>query len=82
MTRKFKKKSRSKKKLKSETKSASTDEVISKADVGSENVVRLKVTVRKGARIESVPLKKLEKLANKKGLYWELNDDWLILYGL
>ena len=47
----------------------------------SEEIVRLKVTVRKGARIESVPLKKLEKLANKARRYWKLEDGWLILVG-
>lgn len=60
----------------------STNEVISGLTVTSEDVVRLKVTVRKGARVESVPLKKLEKLASKTKLYWELKDGWLILYGL
>ena len=81
MTRKSKKKSRPKRKLKSETKSVSTDEAISEVDVISENVVRLKVTTRKGTRIESVPLKKLEKLANKTKLHWEMKDGWLTLYG-
>ena len=56
--------------------------MISKANISSDNVVRLKVTVRKGARIESVPIKKLDKLANKKNLHWKLEDGWLILYGL
>jgi len=63
--------------------SISTEEVLPKTEVDSENVVRLKVTVRKGARIESVPLKKLEKLASKTRLHWKLKDDgWLILVGL
>jgi hypothetical protein len=70
------------KKRKAKMASISTAEILSKAEVDSDSAVRLKVTIRKGARIESVPLKKLEKLANKKGLYLELNDDWLILYGL
>ncbi len=82
MARKQKKKPKVKKKTKPETRIVSTSEVITKAEISSENVVRLKVTVRKGARIESVPLKKLEKLANKTNLYWKLEDGWLILYGL
>ena len=82
MARKQKKKHSSKKKQKSDTKSVSTDEVISKVDIDSESIVRLKVTTRKGTRIESVPLKKLEKLANKTNLYWKLEDGWLILYGI
>ncbi len=82
MARKQKKKARSKKKPKTEIKSVSTDEVISKADASSDNIVRLKLTTRKGTRIESVPLKKLEKLASKTRLHWALKDGWLILYGL
>jgi len=62
--------------------SISTDEVLSKAEVDSENIVRLKLTTRKGTRIESVPLKKLEKVANKTKLYWKLEDGWLMLYGI
>ena len=50
---------RAKKKLKSKL-SISTKEVLSNAEVDSENMVRLKLTTRKGTRIESVPLKKLE----------------------
>jgi len=73
---------RSKKKQKSKIKPISTEEVLSNAKIDSENIIRLKVTVRKGARIESVPLKKLEKLASKTRLHWALNDGWLILYGL
>lgn len=73
---------RSKKKLMSKIKSISTEEELSKAEVDSENIVRLKVTVRKGARIESVPLKKLEKMASKKRLQWQMKEGWLILYGL
>jgi len=82
MGRKQKKKQPTKNKQKSETKLLSTDEAISKADVTSDNIVRLKLTTRKGTRIESVPLKKLEKLANKTNLYWKLEDGWLILIGL
>lgn len=62
--------------------SISTAEILSEAEVDSENVARLKATVRKGARIESVPKKKLEKLASKTKLYWKFEDGWLILYGL
>ena len=72
---------RAKKKLKSKL-SISTEEVLSNAEVDSENIVRLKLTTRKGTRIESVPLKKLEKLASKTKLHWKLEDGWLILYGL
>ena len=72
---------RAKKKLKSKL-SISTEEVLSNAEIDSENIVRLKLTTRKGTRIESVPLKKLEKVANNTKLYWKLEDGWLILYGL
>ena len=72
---------RTKKKLKSKL-SISTEEILSNAEVDSENIVRLKLTTRKGTRIESVPLVKLEKLANKTNLYWKLEDGWLTLYGL
>jgi hypothetical protein len=41
--------------------------------------IRLKVTVRKGARIESIPLKQLEKASGYKKKRWELKDGWLIL---
>jgi hypothetical protein len=41
--------------------------------------IRLKVTVRKGARIESIPLKQLEKATNYKKKRWEFKDGWLIL---
>lgn len=44
--------------------------------------MRLKVRVHKGARIESVPLRKLEKLASKTSRYWKFEDGWLILMGL
>ena len=68
-------------KQKPETKSVSTTEILSKIEVNSESIVRLKLTTRKGTRIESVPLKKLEKLANKTNLYWKLEEGWLILIG-
>ena len=60
----------------------STDEELSKVELDSENIVRLKLTTRKGTRIESVPLKKLEKLANKTNLYWKYEEGWLTLIGL
>ena len=82
MVRKLKKKSIPKTKQKPETAIVSTAEIISKADLSSDNIVRLKLTTRKGTRIESVPLRKLEKVANKTKLHWKLEDGWLILYGL
>ena len=63
-------------------KPVSTDEEISETEVHADNIVRLKVTVRKGARIESVPKKKLEKLATKQRLIWKLENELLTLYGL
>ena len=80
--RKLKKKSLPKKKQQPVTKIASSNEVISKTDASSDSIVRLKLTTRKGTRIESVPLKKLEKLANKTNLYWKLEEGWLTLIGL
>jgi hypothetical protein len=41
--------------------------------------IRLKVTVRKGARIESVPLRQLEKANNYKKKIWEIKDGFLVL---
>jgi len=70
------------KKFKSKVSQVSTNEIISGLNVASEDVVRLKVTMRKGARIESVPLKKLEKLASRTRLYWKFEDGWLTLIGL
>ena len=72
-----------KQKIKSKPKSnpVSTGKMISRAVINSDNLVRLKVTVHKGARIESVPLRKLEKLSTQSNLFWKLEDDWLILYG-
>jgi hypothetical protein len=60
----------------------STSEIIAGLNVGSEDIMRLKVTMRKGARIESVPLKKFEKLASKTRRYWKFEDGWLILIGI
>jgi hypothetical protein len=70
------------KKLKKEMSQVPTNEIMDGLDIHSEEIVRLKITVRKGARIESVPLKKLEKLADNKRRYWKLEDGWLILIGL
>ena len=70
------------KKIKSRIRSISTTEALSKVELDSESIVRLKLTTRKGTRIESVPLKKLEKLANKTNLYWKLEEGWLTLIGL
>jgi len=70
-----------KKKLESQMSQVPTNEIMAGLDVGSEGIVRLKVTVRKGARIESVPLKKLEKLANMKRRFWKFEDGWLTLIG-
>ena len=42
--------------------------------------LRLFVKVRKqGSRIESVPLKRLEKLSGYNKKRWEYKDGWLIL---
>ena len=42
--------------------------------------VRLRVSVREqGSRIESVPLKQLEKLSGYRWKYWKLKNGWLIL---
>jgi hypothetical protein len=75
-------KKKKRKKLEAKMSQISTSKIIDSLDVGSEDIVRLKVTVRKGARIESVPLKKLEKLASKTRHYWKFEDGWLILIGL
>jgi len=74
--------SRAQKKIKSRIRSISTTEALSKVELDSDSIIRLKLTTRKGTRIESVPLKKLEKLANKTNLYWKLEEGWLTLIGL
>jgi hypothetical protein len=74
-------KKKKRKKLEAKMSQISTSKIIDSLDVGSEDIVRLKVTVRKGARIESVPLKKLEKLASKTRRYWKFEDGWLTLIG-
>jgi hypothetical protein len=81
MVRKSKKKTKQNKK-KQKPKPTSTNEEISEIEFHGDNKISLKITVRKGARIESVPKKKLEKLATKQRLYWKLEKEWLILYGL
>jgi len=75
-------KKKMKKKLRKEMSQVSTNEIMAGLDVGSKDIVRLKVTTRKGARIESVPLKKLKKLASKTRLYWKFEDGWLTLIGV
>ena len=70
------------KKRKQKPKLASTNEEISEIEFHGDNKISLRITVRKGARIESVPKKKLEKLATKQRLIWKLENDWLILYGI
>ena len=72
---------RAQKKIKSRIKSISTNEALSKVELDSDSIVRLKLTTRKGTRIESVPLKKLEKVASKNQRHWKFEDDWLILFG-
>jgi len=45
--------------------------------------IRLFIRTRKqGSRIESVPIKKLEKLAVREKRRWEFKDGWLILEAL
>ena len=75
-------KKKKQKKLESERSQVSTSEIMAGFDIGGEDIVRLKVTVRKGARIESVPLNKLEKVASKARRYWKFEDGWLTLVGL
>jgi len=74
-------KKKKKKQSISEMSQVSTNEILARHDPSSEEIVRLKVTVRKGARVESVPLKKLEKLASKRRRYWKFEDGWLTLTG-
>ena len=68
-----------KKKLESKMSLVSTSEIMTGLDAGSEDIVRLKVTIRKGARIESVPLKKLVRLSKFRKKRWIFKDGWLIL---
>jgi len=44
-----------------------------------EKTVLLKISTRKGSRIESVPLKKLKGLALDKHRRWYLDGDFLVL---
>ncbi|MCW3984741.1 MAG: hypothetical protein NWE96_12250 [Candidatus Bathyarchaeota archaeon] len=41
--------------------------------------VLLKISTRKGSRIESLPLKKLQTIAKEKHKFWSLEGDFLIL---
>ena len=45
-----------------------------------EKTVLLKISTRKGSRIESVPLKKLQLLAVDKHRFWSLEGDFLVLH--
>jgi hypothetical protein len=45
-----------------------------------QKTVLLKITARKGSRIESVPLKKLQSLAADKHRFWSLEGDFLVLH--
>jgi hypothetical protein len=45
-----------------------------------EKTVLLKISTRKGSRIESVPLKKLQLLAADKHRFWSLEGDFLVLH--
>lgn len=77
-----KRKTKAKNKNKQKTNPISTKEPTTQNELTSENIIRLKLTTRKGTRIESVPLKKLLSLANSKQLYWKMDGNWLLLYGL
>lgn len=49
---------------------------------GSVSKIRLFIKVRKqGARVDSVPLKRLVKLSECPKRRWEFKDGWLILEG-
>jgi len=45
-----------------------------------QKTVLLKISTRKGSRIESVPLKKLQLLAADKHRFWSLEGDFLVLH--
>ena len=70
---------KSKRKQKTKPKQISKNPIKPETEVDADNIIRLKITVRKGARIESVPIKKLEKLATKNRKQWEIEGEWLIL---
>ena len=74
-------KRKTKPKNKQKTKPTQTKEPTTQNELTAENIIRLKLTTRKGTRIESVPLNKLKKVATKKKLSWKVEDEWLILYG-
>lgn len=44
-----------------------------------QETVLLKISTRKGSRIESIPLIKLERLAKNPHRFWRLEGDFLIL---
>jgi len=70
---------KSKRKQKTKPKQISKNPIKTETEVDADNIIRLKITVRKGARIESVPLKKLENLAAKNRKQWKTEGEWLIL---
>jgi hypothetical protein len=41
--------------------------------------VLLKISTRKGSRVESVPLMKLKRLASASHRFWRLEGDFLVL---
>jgi hypothetical protein len=41
--------------------------------------VLLKITTRKGSRIESVPLMKLQRLAKNQQRFWKLDGDFIVI---
>jgi hypothetical protein len=45
-----------------------------------QKTVLLKISTRKGSRIESVPLKKLQSLAADVHKFWSLEGDFLVLH--
>jgi hypothetical protein len=41
--------------------------------------VILKITTRKGSRIESIPLKKIKRMASGRQRFWSVEGDFLVL---
>ena len=70
---------KAKRKQKIKPKQISKNPTKTETQVNPDEIIRLKIKVRKGARIESLPLKKLEKIASAKRKEWELKGEWLIL---
>ena len=70
---------KAKRKQKIKPKQNSKNPIKTENQVNPDEIIRLKITIRKGARIESLPLKKLEKIASAKRKEWELKGEWLIL---